>query len=191
MGPAGVLCMQRTLTRGRLYGFVSGLGIASADTIFSIIAILGISVITNIISEIETPLQIVVGIVVMTVGAKIARTHPLKQFKLRHNPQGGKLAAFISIFLLTINPVNLLPVLFFVGVLKISADTLFNGILAIIGVACGAVAWWLCVTSLVAHYRNRFRLRYIMWINKILGSIIFVLGVGALVMAIVKLLQTT
>ena len=28
MGPVGMLCVQRTLSKGRLYGFVSGLGAA-------------------------------------------------------------------------------------------------------------------------------------------------------------------
>ena len=191
LGPAGILCLQRTLTRGRLTGFVSGLGIALADTIFAIVAVSGMSFVTGVIDEIETPLQLAVGIIVMLVGAKIAKANPLKQFShTNRNVQGGKLAAFVSIFLLTINPVNLLPVLFLAGALKIGVSALFEGVFVIAGVICGAAAWWLGVTSLVAHYRSRFRLHHIMWINKILGCIILILGAGAFAMAAVKLLWT-
>ena len=31
MGPVGVLCVQRTLSKGRWYGFVTGLGAAASD----------------------------------------------------------------------------------------------------------------------------------------------------------------
>ena len=33
VGPIGVLCIRRTLAMGRLFGFVSGLGAATADAI--------------------------------------------------------------------------------------------------------------------------------------------------------------
>ncbi|MCD8285333.1 MAG: LysE family translocator, partial [Prevotellaceae bacterium] len=31
MGPVGVLCVQRTLNKGRWYGFVTGVGAAVSD----------------------------------------------------------------------------------------------------------------------------------------------------------------
>ena len=36
LGPIGVLCIQRTLNKGRLSGFISGLGAAMSDTIYAI-----------------------------------------------------------------------------------------------------------------------------------------------------------
>ena len=38
MGPIGVLCIQRTLNKGRKSGFYSGLGAAAGDAVYSIIA---------------------------------------------------------------------------------------------------------------------------------------------------------
>jgi threonine/homoserine/homoserine lactone efflux protein len=38
IGPMGVLCIRRTLTRGSLNGFVSGLGVAAADACFAAVA---------------------------------------------------------------------------------------------------------------------------------------------------------
>ena len=34
MGPVGVLCIQRTLNKGRWYGFVTGIGAAFSDIIY-------------------------------------------------------------------------------------------------------------------------------------------------------------
>jgi threonine/homoserine/homoserine lactone efflux protein len=189
LGPAGILCLQRTLTRGFRMGFVSGLGIAFSDTIFSAAAVSGMSYITIIFNELEMPLRLVLGIIVILVGIKIGRTNPIANFRLRNASQDGKFAAFVSIFLLTLNPMNLLPVIFFVGALKITINSFFEGIMVIVGVACGAAAWWLGATSLAAHYRSRFHLRHFLWINRILGSIIFVLGLAAVISAIVRLFE--
>jgi threonine/homoserine/homoserine lactone efflux protein len=190
LGPAGILCVQRTLTRGWGRGFLSGCGIALADTIFSIIAVSSLSFIVSIVKEVETPLQLIVGVIVICVGLNIATRDPVKQFHKSRVPQKkGTLAAFFSIFLLTLNPVNLLPVLFFTGAFKVGVEAFWEGALVVGGVVCGAVAWWLGITSLVAHYRSRFRPRHILLINRILGFFVSGLGVSACVMAVVKFVE--
>ncbi len=47
VGPIGILCINRTLSKGRLTGFVSGLGAASADAIYGCIAAFGLTFITS------------------------------------------------------------------------------------------------------------------------------------------------
>lgn len=41
VGPIGVLCIRRTLTEGRLSGFLSGIGAATADATYGMIASFG------------------------------------------------------------------------------------------------------------------------------------------------------
>src|SRR5207245_5269178 len=43
VGPVGVLCVRRTIFQGKLAGFVSGLGAATADAIFGFIAAFGLT----------------------------------------------------------------------------------------------------------------------------------------------------
>lgn len=38
VGPVNLLCLRRSLTDGRRVGFVSGLGAATADTVYGVIA---------------------------------------------------------------------------------------------------------------------------------------------------------
>jgi len=54
LGPVGVVCIQRTLNRGGLNGFASGMGSGFADTVFSIIAVLGLTFIINFVEEHQT-----------------------------------------------------------------------------------------------------------------------------------------
>ena len=49
VGPIGILCIRRTLSQGRLFGFVSGLGAATADAIYGCIAAFGLTAISALL----------------------------------------------------------------------------------------------------------------------------------------------
>lgn len=51
MGPVGVLCIQRTLNKGRWYGFVTGVGATVSDFIYALITGFGMSFIVDIINN--------------------------------------------------------------------------------------------------------------------------------------------
>ena len=55
LGPIGVMCIQRTLSKGHRSGVVSGLGAASADLIFAIIAVFSL---TLVMSFVETHMSL-------------------------------------------------------------------------------------------------------------------------------------
>ncbi|GHT13031.1 hypothetical protein AGMMS4956_08560 [Bacteroidia bacterium] len=180
--------MQRTINRGHRAGYVSGCGIALADTIFAVIAVFSVSFVQNLITEMEAPVQLIMGLVVVVVGIKLARTNPVKQVRHQNAQQTSLLTFFVSIFFLTINPINLLPVLFFTGLLKVGVVSLYGGIIVIAGFICGALSWWIGLTTLTAHYRKYFRLRHIWYINRILGLVILTLGAAACIQALVKII---
>ena len=47
VGPIGLLCIRRTLAHGWRAGFVSGLGAATADTMYGLLAAFGITVLAT------------------------------------------------------------------------------------------------------------------------------------------------
>src|SRR3990172_9156999 len=49
VGPIGVLCIRRTLADGRVVGFISGLGAATADAMYGCIAAFGLTFISSIL----------------------------------------------------------------------------------------------------------------------------------------------
>ena len=51
VGPIGVLCIRRTLTEGKLKGFLSGMGAASADMVYGAVAAFGLTMITDVLVE--------------------------------------------------------------------------------------------------------------------------------------------
>jgi threonine/homoserine/homoserine lactone efflux protein len=187
LGPAGVLCIQRTVNRGGLVGFLSGVGVAIADTIFSVVAVLSLSVVEDWVKGKESVLQLLVGVVVVIVGVRIMLTNPLKQLRSYGKQQGSLWGALVSIFLLTINPINLLPVLFLVSLFKVSAGGIWSAAIVVLGVLIGALSWWFFISTIITHYRKYFKLRQMWWINKLSGGIILLLGAIAFVDGLVKL----
>ena len=51
MGPVGVLTIQRTLNKGRWYGFVTGVGAALSDIIYAVVTGLGLSLVMDFVER--------------------------------------------------------------------------------------------------------------------------------------------
>lgn len=183
LGPIGVLCVQRTLNKGRLSGFISGLGAAMADTIFAIIAGFGIKFIISFIKSQQLYFQIFGGIVVIFLGIHIFYTNPVRQLRLQRLNRNKLSQDFLSVFLLTIT--NPMAVLFFIamfaGINISETDHTFIKMMSlVIGVSAGAASWWFLLSSFVSFWRHRFRLKNIWWMNKVAGVIVFFIGILAI-----------
>ena len=51
MGPVGVLCVQRTLNKGRIYGLITGVGAALSDILYALLTGYGLSLLYDVISN--------------------------------------------------------------------------------------------------------------------------------------------
>src|SRR5438270_13832895 len=79
VGPMSVLCIQRTLNKGQLYGFVSGLGIATADGVYGSIAAFGLTIITNFLIHEQIWIRLVGGLFLMYLGVTSILSKPLER----------------------------------------------------------------------------------------------------------------
>ncbi len=184
VGPIGMLCIQRTLNRGRMAGFVSGAGAASADTVFAVIAGFGLNIIINFIEEQHIWFQIAGGLFVLYIGIRIFNMNPVKQLKLQKLNRSRLSQDFASVFLLTLsNPMAILLFLAIMASIKVSSNKLdIAGIFVLVsGVAGGAILWWAVLASIANRFRKRIRLRNIWWLNKITGSAVFLFGLIVLI----------
>ena len=113
VGPIALLCMRRTLERGFVVGFATGLGAAVADLIYATLAAFGIGAIESVLLEYRTPLSFVGGLFLLSLAW---RTGFSKHNVVREvNPSTrGTASAFLSGLLLTAT--NPLTVLGFVAI---------------------------------------------------------------------------
>jgi threonine/homoserine/homoserine lactone efflux protein len=183
LGPIGVLCIQRTLNKGRKSGFVSGLGATVADTFFSLIAGFGISMIITFLKAHHIYFQIIGGIIVMYLGIHIFFTNPVQQLRHHRMSQNKLSQDFLSVFFLTVS--NPMAIFFFIAMfagvnLAAGPMNIFLVGLIVAGVFVGSSSWWFILTTFVNIFRHRFRLKSIWWMNKVAGVIIFFLGLAAI-----------
>lgn len=186
IGPVGVICIQRTLSKGQKSGLFSGLGAAFADTLYATIAFFAIAFVHGFIQQNALFLKIVGGICVICVGIYIFFQNPVVQ--IRRN-RAGKVSLwkdFLSIFLFTIaNPAVSLVFVGLFAMLGISNDAGYvNGVAMLVGVLAGAAGWWFLFTLTLSLYRKKFRPRYLLWMNRIAGIMVVVLGLAAILSSV-------
>src|SRR6202007_585546 len=76
VGPVGVLCVRRTIFQGKLAGFVSGLGAATADAIFGVIWALGLTFVSDWLIGYQQWLRIAGGCYLLYVGGSALFAKP-------------------------------------------------------------------------------------------------------------------
>lgn len=98
VGPVAVLCIQRTLSKGHLSGFFSGLGIACADTLMAILSFTVYALLKNSIDEYHTAIQICGGIFVVVVGIFIFFKNPVPQIRKNRTGRSNLWQDYVSMF---------------------------------------------------------------------------------------------
>lgn len=187
LGPIGIIVIQRTLNRGWLSGFFSGLGAATADLIYAIIAATGFGIILQLVEAHVYPLQITTFCTVIIIGFVISRKSVRKMRKERAK-SANFFTDFLSMFLLTFSNPLVLGVFLalFTGAASTEDASIRNIITILSGVFLGALLWWFVLTVSVSLFRHKFRFRNLFWINKVTGIVILLLGVGGLCYTVLK-----
>ncbi|MDR2882491.1 MAG: LysE family translocator [Alistipes sp.] len=193
LGPVGVMCIQRTLSKSRASGFSSGLGAAVADTLSATLAYFFIAVISTVIESNLQVFKVIGGVFVAGVGIHYFLKNPIVQIRRNRAGRTNLVQDFVSTFALTLtNPAFILWLLVIFSALGVDAGAgemdvtrVGAGAQMILGFFGGAAAWWFVLTFVVSLFRRRFRPRHLLWINRIAGALISALGVAVIVSAFV------
>ncbi|WP_448337995.1 LysE/ArgO family amino acid transporter [Chloroflexus aurantiacus] len=182
VGPIGLLCIRRTITDGRLTGFVSGLGAATADALYGSIAALGLQAMSLILLGLSSLLQLAGGIALIWIGLTIMLARPDPVIAQPTITRRGLLGAYLSTFFLTLtNPATILIfTVIFAGLGLGNAGNWLNGMTLVAGVAFGSALWWTLLSSGVALVRGRVTVPVLRVINLVSGLVIIGFGVAAL-----------
>ncbi|GHO87439.1 LysE family translocator [Dictyobacter formicarum] len=183
VGPMSVLCIQRTLHKGFLYGLISGLGVATADGLYGCIAGFGLTAIASFLVHQQGWVRLVGGLFLIYLGLKTLFTRPAKRAASVASASSWP-GAYLSTFLLTLtNPLTILSfAAIFAGLGVGSGDSNFmSALLVVSGVFLGSALWWLLLTGGISLVRGRFNAQWMLWINRISGLVITIFGVIALI----------
>ncbi len=184
VGPVAILCIQRTLSKSRRSGIVSGLGVACADSFLAFISYIFYSILQHQIEQYSFMLRIGGGLFVVGVGAYIFMQNPVMQVRRNRSAGSSSWQDFASIFGLTLtNFIMVIPyILAFFAVFKIpsfdssNVQGVVTAVMVIAGFFIGAAAWWSALASVINLFRRKFRPRHLIAINHIAGGLIAALG---------------
>jgi threonine/homoserine/homoserine lactone efflux protein len=180
VGPAGLVCMQRTLTSGRAAGLAAGLGIAAADALVATLIAGGLTVAADFLVAHSRALTLATGIVLVLLGAAILWARPKVGTQARYPI--ARHHSFVAAFLLTAaNPVAILMMgaaLTLFGLIEPEISVLRAAML-VAGVFCGSMLWWAILVASVSMVKGQLPPKLVWWINKAAGGTLVVLGVIA------------
>ena len=177
VGPIGVLCIRRTLTEGRIAGFVSGLGAATADAFYGAIAGFGLTFISSFLIDQQLWLRLTGGFFLLYLGIKTFRSSPPDNAALQD--RSGIFGAYASTLVFTLtNPLTILSFAAIYAGLGLTATgrNYVSAALLVLGVFAGSAAWWLLLSGGISLFRKRFGIEALRWTNKVSGLVITIFG---------------
>jgi threonine/homoserine/homoserine lactone efflux protein len=195
VGPIGLLCIRRTLQKGWLVGFTTGLGAALADMIFGAIAAFSVSAIVEFIQHYNVFIHMFGGAFLLAVAIHTWRDHPqppcepieiVKKFigLTREQTFMGLLKGFLTGFAITMtNPATIFGVLALVatfGELRGNKDAH-----AIVwGIFSGSTMWWLLLSGGTVLVRGHFTENRILIINRATAIVLAIIAFWAIISGI-------
>ncbi len=180
VGPVGLLCIRRSIISGRLTGFVTGLGAATADAVYGAVAGFGLTRVTAFMVGERTWLALVGGLFLCILGIRIMRTHPDAMQLGASEPRIH--SAYLSALAITLtNPMTILAfVAAFAGLgLAVARDYLAATAL-VLGVFVGSGIWWLLLSAFAVRLRERFDPQWLQRVNWVSGALLVAIGFGVL-----------
>jgi len=180
IGPAGILCIKRSIAQGKLHGFLTGLSASLTDTMYSIVAAFGITLVSNFIFQHQHEIRVGGGIILIALGYRTLRPHSTRETETQHAT--APVFSFFSTFLVTLtNPMTVFAfaaIFVTIGV----ADLIHNhtsAVLLVAGVFAGALSWFSLLTFLSSTFKLNIASRSLPLLNKITGSLLMLFGIIA------------
>jgi threonine/homoserine/homoserine lactone efflux protein len=189
LGPIGLLVIRRTVDRGWAYGFLSGVGVATADAFYGAIAAFGLTAVSGLLVGIDRVLGIVGGAVLVVLAIRSLRSAVRSTGRATARAEGGRLtsplAAWASMVALTLtNPATILGFAALFASIGAGTGGASGAMAVVAGVFTGSVAWWALLTGAIAAFRARLTPAMVRWLNIVSAVVIGAFGVVAIALGV-------
>ncbi len=182
LGPVGVLCIQRTLNKGRWYGFVTGIGAAISDIFYALLTGFGMSFVFDYVQQNMYYLQLLGSLMLLGFGIYTFRSNPVNSIRTISANKGTYVHNMVTAFFVTLS--NPLIIFLFIGLFarfSFVSNSIYESFTSYAAIAIGTLLWWFFITYAVNKVRKQFNLRAIIRLNRIIGTIVMVVAVLGLV----------
>jgi threonine/homoserine/homoserine lactone efflux protein len=182
IGPAGILCIRRTIAQGKLHGFLTGLSAALSDMMYSIVAAFGITLVSSFIYQHQHVIRVVGGIILFVLGYRTLRPHSIGETETHRVTT--PIISFLSTFLVTLtNPMTVFAfatIFVTIGVVDLIHNHT-SAVLLVAGVFAGSLSWFSLLTFLSSTFKVNIASNSLTLLNKITGFLLMLFGIIAFV----------
>ena len=179
VGPIAILVIQKTLSKGRYAGFVSGLGATIVDTTYAIIALFALAFAQQLLEKHENLILLAGGLILTVIGISMALSNPLRK-KVKGNDKSSVSSKdFLQAMAMGIsNPMAIFVMFTLFAFFGIATETPHDWNVApiILSVSAGSVTYWFLMSWALSRFRSKFNLRTILWISRVMGAIVIIIG---------------
>ena len=185
VGAIGMLCIQRSLSRGFCSGFATGIGAACADAVYGLLGALGVASIVTALPMLTVVLKAAGGAFLVWMAWSIAREAPTAPAAAQETSRAPVTRDFLTTFALTLsNPLTILSfIAAFAALGPLSATPGGQGVTGwrtvapmVMGVFAGSAVWWLCLSGVTAALRTKLPLAFTRGISLFSAVAIAVFG---------------
>lgn len=175
-GPIGIVFIQRSLNNSKIEGVFSGLGIATADLIYSITATLGIKALSDLILKYDDVIRFVAIVILCIVG--LQSVFKKYEFKLESNRDNNLFRSFLQTFFIALHNASSLVVFVFLfsffAIEKVLTPV--NSITLIVSIFIGSNILWTFLNLFIQSFKKKENIRYLKMINTISGFTLITLS---------------
>lgn len=191
LGPLGVLCIQKTLSKGRNSGFFTGLGSSISDSFYAMLSLFCLAIVQEFTSTHGATVDVIGGLIIAFVGYRVFKNNPVKQITQKNGAK-RHLEDLLEGFAMTItNPGSVFLILMIfsmVGVDTMDSAGSISVLTTLVGFTIGSVAWWYILSTTINVFRKKFRIKQLITMNKVSGIIIIFLGLAMVLRGVLKFL---
>ena len=176
IGPVAILVIQKTLSKGHKAGFITGLGATFVDTVFSMIA-------QNLIDGHKELILVCGGILVAVIGWFMMISDPFRKLKSEQSHSVSAKDFLQAMAMGFSNPgaiVAIFGLFAFFGLGPDEGGSHRDALPVIAAVFAGTIVYWSSITAVLEHFRKRIKMRSILWINRITGVVVILIGLALL-----------
>lgn len=180
LGPIAILVIQKSLSDGHGAGFMAGLGACLVDTLFAVIAIFELAIAESFIADHRIIIMVGGGIVVILLGCSMAFKDPFRKMKEAHQAPSYSLKDFFQAVFMGISNPGAIFVIFalfaFFGIQLEPHD--FRVAPILLSLSGGSALYWFLFSWAFSRFRKNFRLSTLLWINRVTGVIVTIIGIA-------------
>lgn len=191
MGPVGILCIQRTLDKGRRAGFFTGVGAALSDLFYCLLTGFGLSFIETFLERNHDIIQLVGSFVLIAFAVYLYRKNPAGSLRTPANVEKGTprkdiLGGFLFTFS---NPLILFLIIGLFARFNFLMPEIrfYHYFIGFISILAGALGWWWIVTWTIEKVRAHFNIRSMWLVNRIIGSVILLFAIVGIITSLLSM----